>query len=457
MTRKILQSSDIKIPPTLGCFELFKLLPQFRRDSLKTFLNLTDRYGHIVCFKGLVTTYLLITHPKEVEHVLQTNQQIYYKSRIYAEGKSSIGNGLLINDGDFWRQQRRLAQPAFHRRRIGEFAKIMTDSTEAMLVEWQNFEQNGQAFNVVSEMKRLTLRVAGLTLFSTELDNNMTVISRSLEIARAHFTRLMWHPIRTQVNIPTKKRREYLQSVRDIDEVIYQIINEHRQKGESNQNNLLSMLIQAQDEETGESMSDRQLRDEMLTIFIAGHETTAVALSWTWYLLARHKDVAIKLYDELSRVLNGRTPTFEDLPKLKYTLMIIEEGLRLYPPIWIIGRRAIADDEIGGYKIKAGSEIIISPYITQRHSDFWENPEKFNPERFPPREPFARPRFAYFPFGGGARSCIGDNFALMEMQLIIATIAQKYRLCLSTDGMIEPSGSITLHPRKEIMMHLQKL
>lgn len=436
---------------------VFRLLPHFRRDSLQTFSNLSQQYGHIVRFKSLLTTYLLITHPQDIERILQTNQQNYRKGKIYNKAKSSIGNGLLTNEGDFWRQQRRLAQPAFHHQRIARFAKIFTDSTEAMLEEWQNYEQKGQAFDIISEMKRLTLRIVGLTLFSTELGDYMDVISRSLDIARAYFMRRIWQPIRPPLSIPTKGNRIYLQAIRDAEEVIYKIIAEHRLEPEATQNNLLLMLMQAQDEETGESMSDRQLRDETLTIITAGHETTAVALTWTWYLLAKHKDIARKLYDELSRVLCGRTPTLEDLPNLKYTLMVIEEALRLYPPVCVIGRTAIAADEIRGYKIKAGSDIILSPYITHRHSDFWEEPERFNPERFSSKENFTRTRFSYFPFGGGARFCIGNSFALIEAQLILATVAQKYRLCLVSDCIVEPEASFTLHPRKEIMMNLQKL
>jgi cytochrome P450 len=440
----------------MGGLTLLGLLPQFRRNSLQTFNKLSQQYGHFIRFKGLLTAYQL-THPRDVEHVLQTNQQNYRKSRIYAEAKSSLGNGLLISEGDFWRRQRRLAQPAFHRQHIAGFTKMMTDATEAMLDGWQKYERGGRPLDVVSEMKRLTLRLVGLTLFGTELGDGMRTISRALEIARAHFMRRMWQPIRLPMSIPTKNNRVFLQAIRGAEEVIYRIIAEHRQQPKANQHNLLSMLLRAKDEDTVERMSDRQLRDELLTIITAGHETTAVALSWTWCLLAQHEDVERKLHEELSSVLGGRTPTFEDLPDLKYTLMIIEEALRLYPPVWMIGRMAIADDEIDGYRIKAGSEIILSPYLTQRHADFWDEPGEFKPERFSTEEAAARPRFAYFPFGGGARVCIGNNFALMEAQLILATVAQKYRLRLPPDYVVEPEASFTLHPRQSVLMNLVKL
>jgi cytochrome P450 len=449
-------SDDHKTPPGVGGLALLRLLPQFRRHTLQTFHQLSRQHGHFIRFKGLLTAYQL-THPCAVEHVLQTNQQNYRKGRLYAEAKSSLGNGLLISEGDFWRRQRRLAQPAFHRQHLAGFAKVMTDAAEAMLGQWQASERGGRPLDVVSEMKRLTLRIVGLTLFGTELGDGMLTISRALEIGRAHFMRRMWQPVRLPMSIPTKGNRVFLRAIRDAEGVIYRVIAEHRRRPEASPHNLLSLLLRVQDVDTGERMSDRQLRDESLTIITAGHETTAVALSWTWYLLARHRDAERKLHEELSGVLGGRTPTFEDLPNLKYTLMIIEEALRLYPPAWVIGRTALADDEIGGYRIRAGSEIILSPYITQRHADFWDEPEEFKPERFSPEKSAARPRFAYFPFGGGARVCIGNNFALMEAQLILATVAQRYLLRLPPGHVVEPEASFTLHPRQSVPMNLVKV
>lgn len=441
--------------PGVGGLALFRMLPQFRRAPLQTLSDLTRQYGHVVRFKGLVTGYQL-THPRDVEHILQTNQQNYRKGAIYAEAKSSLGDGLLISEGDFWRRQRRLAQPAFHRQRIAGFTRIMTDSAEAMLGRWRANRRDGEPFDVVPEMKRLALRIVGSALFNTDLAGDMDVIGRALEIGRAHFMRRMWQLVRLPVSIPTRRNRIFLRAVREAEAVIYRIIAEHRRQMDANADDLLSMLMRSRDEETGEGMSDRQLRDESLTIMTAGHETTAVALSWTWYLLARHEDVERKLHDELSRVLGGRTPTFEDLPDLKYTLMVVEEAMRLYPPAWVVGRKASGVDEVGGYRIEAGAEIILSPYITQRHADFWDDPESFNPERFSPGQSASRPRFAYFPFGGGSRLCIGNNFALTEAQMVLATVAQRYRLRLPPGRVVEPEASFTLHPRDGIPMSLEE-
>ncbi len=305
-------------------------------------------------------------------------------------------------------------------------------------------------------MKRLALRIVGLALFSTDLGADMDIIANSLEVARAHFMHRMWRPVRLPVGIPTRRNRALRRAIREAESVIYRIIREHRGRPEADARDLLSMLMSARDEETGEGMDDRQLRDESATIITAGHETTAIALSWTWYLLSRHEEVERKLHEELSAVLGGRTPTFEDLPKLKYTLMVVEESMRLYPPAWVVGRTAVADDEVGGRRIEAGAEVILSPYITQRHPDFWDEPESFIPERFSPETSAGRHRFAYFPFGGGSRVCIGNNFALAEAQLILATVAQRYRLRLAPGRAVEPEASFTLQPRRGIMMSLEE-
>jgi cytochrome P450 len=451
----MLQDDDNRSVPGVTGLALFRMLPEFRRDPLNTFSDLARRHGHFIRFKGLLTAYQL-TRPEDIEHVLQTNQQNYRKGRMYAEARASIGNGLLVSEGDFWRRQRRLAQPAFHRYRIAALAAVMTDSTEAMLGRWDKDKRGGRPFDVVPEMKRLALRIVGLAVFSTDLGADMDIIANSLEVARAHFMHRMWQPVRLPVGIPTRRNRALRRAIREAESVIYRIIREHRERPESDAGDLLSMLMSARDEETGEGMNDRQLRDESATIITAGHETTAIALSWTWYLLSRHEEVERKLHEELSAVLGGRTPTFEDLPKLRYTLMVVEESMRLYPPAWVVGRTAVAADEVGGRRIEAGAEVILSPYITHRHPDFWDEPGSFIPERFAPEKSAGRHRFAYFPFGGGSRVCIGNNFALAEAQLILATVAQRYRLRLAPGQAVEPEASFTLQPRGGIMMGLEE-
>ena len=430
------------------------MMPEMRRDPLRVFAGLTEKFGHVVRMKGLWTVYQL-THPRDIEHVLQTNSQNYRKGRQYREFRASLGNGLLISDGEFWRRQRRLAQPAFHRQRINAFGGMMTTATEEMLARWQVYASSGEPFNVVTEMMRLTLRIVGSTIFGTDLSADTEQIERSLDIARAHAIRRMWQPVKLPVTFPTRANRAFLRAIRESEQVIYRMI-EARRRGEVATDDLLSLLMRARDEETGEAMSDEQLRAEAVTILTAGHETTALALSWTWYLLAQNPDTEARLHAELDAALEGgRTPTVADLPALGYTRMVVEEAMRLYPPVWIIGRTAIADDEIGGYRVEANSEIMMCQYVTHRHPEFWDEPDKFDPERFLPERVAARPRYAYFPFGGGPRQCIGNNFALMEAQLVLATVASRYRLRLAPGQRIEPEASITLHPRHGIRMTLE--
>jgi cytochrome P450 len=437
----------------LSGLRFFRLMSRFRREPLRVFFELNEEFGHIVRYNGLWTAYQ-ITHPRDIEHVLQTNSQNYRKGRQYQEFRASIGNGLLISEGEFWRRQRRLAQPAFHRQRINAFGETMTNSAEAMLARWQAYAASGESFNVVAEMMRLTLQIVGHTIFGTDLSAETDHIARSLDIARAHAIRRMWQPVKLPVTFPTRANRAFLRAIRESEQVIYRMI-EARRRGEVATDDLLSLLMRARDEETGEAMSDEQLRAEAATILTAGHETTALALSWTWYLLSEHPEVEAKLHAELDAVLAGRAkPTVEDLPRLNYTRMVVEESLRLYPPAWVIGRTAIHDDEIGGYRIKANSEIVMCLYVTHRHPEFWDEPDKFDPERFTPERVAARPRYAYFPFGGGPRQCIGNNFALMEAQLVLATVAARYRLRLTPGQHVEPEASITLHPRHGIRMTL---
>jgi cytochrome P450 len=367
--------------------------------------------------------------------------------------KPMMGEGLLTSDGDFWRRQRRLSQPAFHRQQIGAFAGTMTSIAEEMLERWQPVAARGQLIDVSAEMIRLTLSIVSKTLFNTDVGAEANTVGEAITVAFKEFDRRLAALFTLPDVVPTPSRRRLHNAIQTLDRVVYRIIEERRRAGEDI-GDLLSMLVFARDEETGESMSDKQLRDEVMAIFLAGHETTANALNWIWYLLSKHPAVERRLHDELAAVLGGRIPTLEDLPKLSYTTMVIEESLRLYPPAWVIERRSIAADQIGPYVIPPGSTIIPSQYITHRHPAFWDNPEGFDPERFTPERVAARPRFAYFPFGGGPRVCIDNNFAMMELQLILATVTQRYRLALVPGHPVELDPMITLRPRYGILMDL---
>jgi cytochrome P450 len=303
-------------------------------------------------------------------------------------------------------------------------------------------------------MMRLTLTIVCQTLFSSDISTEADEVGQALTTVLKHTIDRMQSLFDLAEILPLPENRRFYEALRTLDQVVYGMIKERRRSGRDT-GDLLSMLVFARDEETGQSMSDKQLRDEVMTIFLAGHETTANALGWTWYLLSRHPEVTRRLEAELAEVLDGRTPTLDDLSKLNYTSMVIQEAMRLYPPAWIIGRNAVEADQIDGYDIPADSSIILSPYVTHRHPGFWDNPEGFDPERFSPQQTKDRPYFAYFPFGGGPRLCIGNNFALMEAKLVLATVAQRYRLELVPGHPVEPEPLVTLRPKYGLLMTLR--
>ncbi len=442
--------------PGLKFFEFFRALPDFRRDPLAFMSAQVTRYGHIVRYRGLWQTFQL-THPRDIEHVLQTNSQNYRKGRSLRALRPLIGDGLLTSDGEFWRRQRRLAQPAFQRQRIGLYAQAMTDATDALLARWRDLAARGETIDVTREMMRLTLHIIGLTMFSTDLSGESDTIARSLDVVRGFAINRMWQIIRPPLSLPTRSNREFHRAMRASERVILDMIAARR-SGAVQTDDLLTRLVRATDEETGGGgMSDAQLRAEAITFMSAGHETTAVALTWLWYLLAQHAEAEAQLHAELKRVLNGRTPAHANLPQLTYTAMCIEEAMRLYPPAWGLSRNALGADKIGPYHVAPDSEILIPIYVTQRHPDFWADPDTFDPTRFTPAQTAARPRFAYFPFGAGPRQCIGNNFALMEMQLVVATIAQRFRLRLVPGHPVVADPSITLRPRDGVRVTLQEI
>ncbi|MCZ7567118.1 MAG: cytochrome P450 [Ardenticatenaceae bacterium] len=445
----------LKIAPGPQGYPLFGSLPDFRRDPLTFYLNAQRQFGDVIRFRGGPWRWYLLAHPDDVKHVLQDNHPNYRKGRFYDLLRPTLGEGLLTSEGRFWLQQRRLAQPAFHRQRLASFATTMTDATARMLERWQVYARSGEPFNVAAEMMRLTLEVVGGTLFSTDVTGEAEAVGRALTVVIEYVNDLETRLFPLPPSIPTPANRRYRAAQRTLDEVVRHVIDERRRAG-TDRGDLLSMLLLAQDEETGASMNDRQLRDEVMTIFLAGHETTANALAWTWYLLSKHPSAGRRLHAELADMLGGRRPTVEDLPRLNYARMVIEEALRLYPPVWGFGRQAITDDEVGGYFLPANSLVVLSPYVTHRHPDFWENPEGFDPQRFMPQHAAARPRFAHFPFSGGPRQCIGNAFAMMEAQLILAMVAQRYRLDLVPGHSVEAEPTVTLRPRHGILVTLHE-
>ena len=422
-------------------------LPDIQRDRLNFVVELVQRYGPVVKFRVGPASFIQVNSPDGVQHILQTNNHNYDKKAMaFDPVRDLLGTGLLLSDGDFWLKQRRLMQPVFHRQKIQAFVDMMGEETAAMLDRWEQVAAAGKPLNLQQEMMRLTLSVITRALFHERIGDESGSIGKSLTILLEDSIFRFDHPFYPPRRFPTPRNRRYTQAKAELYAVIDGIV-EHRRSDGGEHGDLLDLLMLAQDEESGERMSNEQLRYELVTLFIAGHETTALLLSWAFYLLAQHPEVLARLQAEAAQVLNGRAPTAADLANLKYTRMVLDETMRLYPPAWITNRRAIEADEIEGYTIPAGAEVSISPYATHHDPALWPEPFQFDPERFTPERSAGRHRYAYFPFGGGPRQCIGNNFALMEGQLILAAISQRYRLELAPGKTVEPEALITLRPK----------
>jgi len=437
-----------KFPPGPSPASRSGSFKNYSRDPLGFLPTLAREYGDIVTMRFYKFRVYYVNHPDYIEEVLVNQARKFIKGRILRANRRLFGNGLLTSEGDFWLRQRRLAQPAFHRARIAAYAETMVRFTERMQEGWRD----GQKLDIHAEMTRLTLQIVAKTLFDADVDADAQEVGHALEAIMEHnsdFRRL----ILTPSWLPTLRNIRAALGTRRLDKIMYRIIGQRRIAGRD-AGDLLSMLLHAQDED-GSRMTDRQLRDEVITLFLAGHETTALTLSWTWWLLAQHPQAEAKLHAELDAVLSGRTPTLENLPKLRYLDHVITESMRLYPPAWGMARLTIEDAEIGGYKIRKGCGVSLSQWVVHRDPRWYESPDEFRPERWEGDLLKRLPRFAYFPFGGGPRQCIGNSFALMEAALILATIAQKFRLRLVPGHTVAPLASITLRPRHGIRVTLE--
>ncbi|HIF11064.1 MAG TPA: cytochrome P450 [Sneathiellales bacterium] len=407
--------------------------------------------------RGLTTTFIVVTKPEYVKHVLVNNHENYVKSSMQqATLVPLVGHGLLTSDGEFWRRQRRIMQPAFHYKRLQTFASTMTGAADEMLVRWQASKGNGEVLDVSTEMAQVTLDIICRTMFGSGIDRAQVdaVRDASAIIAQDLGTPPYADLLGLPRWFPRRLTRRVRRAIGNVQRLIEKIIVERRDNGEGGHDDLLEMLLSVRDEETGEGMTDEQLRDEVITVFLAGHDTTANSLGWAWYLLSQHPEVEARL-DEVENGLGGRLPVYEDLAKLPYTKMIFEEALRLYPPAPAFMREAIAEDQVGDLRIPAGAQVTIAPWLSHRHRELWDRPDDFVPERFAPENSKDRHRYAYIPFGGGPRICIGNAFAMMEGPLILATIAQRYRLRLVEGHIVEPQSKITLWPKNGLRMTLE--
>ena len=443
--------SRTRPPGPEGRFPTGNLL-DYTRDHLGFLTRCAREYGDVVGLRLVNVPVYLLNHPDHVEYVLVRNNRNFIKSRGERISLGFLGSGLLTSEGSFWRRQRRLAQPAFHRDRINAYGRAMVECAERMAANWRD----GETRDVHRDMMRLTLEIVAKTLFGVRLGSaEFEEVGAALEVIARRFTGRGGVFFQVPEKVPTPGNLRFRRAIGRLDTLIYGIIHERRASGED-AGDLLSMLLAVRDEETGEGMTDRQLRDEAMTVSLAGHETTANALSWTWHLLAGHPEVEGRLHEELDEALAGRQPTVEDLPRLRYADMVVKESMRLYPPAWAFGRETLADCEIGGYQVPAGTQLIMSQWVMHRDPRYYEEPGKFRPERWGDGSTEGLPKYAYFPFGGGPRLCIGQSFAKMEAVLLLATIAQQFRLRSAPGWRVTTQPSITLRPKNGMGMVLER-
>ncbi len=425
-------------------------LPEFRHDLLGFLTRCAREYGDFVAFRLGPRRLILLSDPDSIDYVLVTAARNFTKHFALRMNSLLLANGLLTSEGDFWLRQRRLIQPAFQRDRVSAYGGVMVAYTERLLAGWRD----GETRDLHAEMMRLTLEIVAKTLFDADVGDHTSNVGAALEVAMASFVSRLFKMFPLPRWLPTPGNLRLKRAVRRLDAIIYGLI-EQRRRDATPRSDLLSMLVQAQDED-GTRMTSRQVRDEAMTLFLAGHETTAIALSWLWYLLAQHPEVEARLLDELRSVLGGRAPTVADLPRLRYTDMVVTESMRLYPPVYTIGREPIADCEIAGYPVTAGTTLLMSQWVMHRDPRFYEDPLEFRPERWADGLARRLPKYAYFPFGGGPRTCIGNTFAQMEAVLILATMAPRFHFDLVPGHPVEPGPSITLRPRSGIRAVLRR-
>jgi cytochrome P450 len=421
---------------------------KFGNDPLAYFEHLAAEYGDYVKMKLLLGEGALLVDPQAIEEVLVRKKKHFIKGRSVRALGALLGNGLLVSEGDFWRRQRRLAQPAFHKDRIAQYADRMVSLGSAMVDRWQP----GVVMDVHDEMVKVTLAIVADALFSANVAQHADVVGHSLETTLWHFQWWSRNAFIVPLWLPVGPHRKFQRAKRDLDRIVNAIIAERMAKPESERGgDLLGMLLNARDED-GSAMSAKQVRDEVMTLMLAGHETTANTLTWTTLLLSRHPEARLKLEGELRAVLGGRPPTLADLPHLPYTEMVIKESMRVYPPVWVLGYEAVDDVAIGPYTIKKGAAVFMSQWLNHHDARWFPEPQAFRPERWADPAIKQLPTYAYYPFGGGERLCIGKSFALMEAQLLLATIAQRYRLDVVADQTIALDPSVTLRPLRGLQV-----
>jgi cytochrome P450 len=422
------------------------LLLPFRRDPLAFVADLAN-YGSIARFTMGPQVFYFLNEPELVRAALVTHHKSFEKGGALKRAKVLMGEGLLTSEGALHQRQRRLVQPAFHKSRIAAFGESMVGFSTAMAGRWRADEP----FDVWREMMHLTLAIVGKTLFSADVEDEAPELEAAINALLEVFDLITLPFSQLLLQVPTPRNRRAQEALARLDATIYRLIDERRVSG-ADPGDLLSMLMAARDEEAGDGMADAQVRDEAMTLFLAGHETTANALTWAWWLLGCNPEAEAAMHEELDRVLGGRAPTFEDLPLLGVTESVLAESMRLRPPGWAIGRRALHDVAFEGHTFEKGALVLMSPYVMHRDARYFPDPERFDLARWTPEAKAARPQFAYMPFGGGPRGCVGEPFAWMEGVLVLATLAQRWKLSLVPGHKVVPQALVTLRPRHGVLV-----
>jgi cytochrome P450 len=436
-----MQMTRAPLPPGPKGTFLGGNLADFRRDRLAFMTRCNREFGPVTALRLGPRRIFLLTHPDPIENVLLTNARNFTKHFALRMNPLVLGNGLLTSEGEFWLRQRRLIQPVFLPSRLATYAADMVAATHRLIDTWKPDEER----NIVAEMKRLTLDITAGALFGADVTGAASAVNSALQVLQDNFIARFNSLIRPPAWLPTPRNLRFHRAMRHLDGIIFDVIR-RRREAKQERNDLLSILLRARDEEGGGRMSDRQLRDEAMTLFLAGHETTALALSWTWFLLATHPEVQTRLAEEVCHLLNGRDPKAEDWPKLTYATQVVQESMRLYPPVYTFGRESIADCELNGFHVPAHTTLLISQWVVHHHPNLYEEPDAFRPERWGEPAVKSLPKFAYFPFGGGPRICIGNTFAMMEMVLALATMVQRSRLTVREGEKVVAQPTFTLRP-----------
>jgi cytochrome P450 len=438
--------ADDGLPPgprELPFLASFKLM----RDPLGALDRAHAEFGDVTCFRVGPLRFISVADPELAQHVLVKNHRNYVKSRSYEGLRLVLGNGLVTSEGEHWRKQRKLAQPAFHRQRLAALADVMAQCVDECLAAWDARTRRGTAeIDVHHEMMQLTLRIVGRTLFGTDLGRDLGALGPVITTCMYKANDYAESIVRLPLWLPTPSNVRFARAKRVLDDIVHRIIDERRRSGQE-RDDVLGMLMAATDESGTERMSNEDLRDEVMTLFLAGHETIATTMSWTWLLLHQHPHVAARVRQEALEVLGGRPPGFDDLPRLAYTGQVIDESMRVRPPVWMVERAALEEDRLGPWRVPPRTIVAVSPWIMHQNPALWSDPLRFDPDRFAPERAEARPKHAFLPFGAGPRICIGNHFALMEAKIILATVIQRYTIEVHRPERVGIDPRVTLRPK----------